>query len=50
MSTTGGDLLAAVALGIIYHSVLGLALGVIFLRTRNLLAGSLFHIAYNSLA
>lgn len=50
MSTTGGDLLAALALGIVYHSVLGLALGVIFLRTHNLLAGSLFHIAFNSLA
>jgi membrane protease YdiL (CAAX protease family) len=40
---THGDLLSAAFVGIASQAPYGLAFGVIFQRTRNLLAGSLFH-------
>jgi membrane protease YdiL (CAAX protease family) len=40
---THGDLVIAALVGIIGQAPYGLALGVIFQRTRNLLAGSVFH-------
>ena len=45
--TMGGDVLAGLALGIASHSVMGLALGILFQRTRNLIAPSLVHVANN---
>lgn len=43
----GGDVLQGLALGIASHSMLGLAAGIIFQRTRNLIASSLVHVANN---
>jgi membrane protease YdiL (CAAX protease family) len=43
----GGELLQGLALGIASHSMLGLAVGIIFQRTRNLIAPSLVHVANN---
>jgi len=43
----GGDILQGLALGIASHSMLGLALGIVFLRTRNLIAPSIIHVANN---
>ena len=43
----GGDVLQGLALGIASHSMLGLALGIIFQRTRNLIAPSIVHVANN---
>ena len=40
---THGDLVAAVCAGVAGQTPYGLALGVIYQRTRNLVAGSLFH-------
>jgi len=40
---THGDLVSAACAGIIGQAPYGLAFGVIFQRTRNLLAGSVFH-------
>jgi membrane protease YdiL (CAAX protease family) len=47
--TMNGDVLGGLALSILSHSVMGLAYGVIFYRTRNLVACSLLHIVLNSL-
>ncbi|MCH8165553.1 MAG: CPBP family intramembrane metalloprotease [Planctomycetes bacterium] len=44
----GGDLLAGAAMSILVQSSMGLALGVIFLRTRNLLACSVIHVVFNT--
>ncbi len=44
----GGDLLAGAAMSILIQSPVGLALGVIFLRTRNLLACSVIHVVVNT--
>ena len=43
----GGDILQGLALGIASHSMLGLAVGIIFQRTRNLIAPSIVHVANN---
>ena len=43
----GGDILQGLALGIASHSMMGLALGIIFQRTRNLIAPSIVHVATN---
>ncbi len=43
----GGDVLQGLALGIASHSMMGLALGIIFQRTRNLIAPSIVHVATN---
>lgn len=43
----GGNVLQGLALGIASHSMLGLALGIVFQRTRNLIAPSIIHIANN---
>jgi len=43
----GGDILQGLALGIASHSIMGLALGIIFQRTRNLIAPSIVHVATN---
>ena len=42
-SETGGDLLTAACMGIVGQAPFGIAFGVIFQRTRNLLAGSVVH-------
>ena len=44
----GGDFLAGAAMSILIQSPMGLALGVIFLRTRNLLACSVIHVVFNT--
>ncbi|MCH8345151.1 MAG: CPBP family intramembrane metalloprotease [Planctomycetes bacterium] len=44
----GGDLLAGAALSILVQGSMGLAFGVIFLRTRNLLACSVIHVVLNT--
>ncbi len=44
----GGDLLAGAALSILSQGSTGLAFGVIFLRTRNLLACSVIHVVVNT--
>lgn len=43
----GGDILQGLALGIASHSIFGLAMGVIFQRTRNLIAPSIAHVVIN---
>lgn len=43
----GGDVLQGLALGIASHSIFGLAMGVIFQRTRNLIAPSIAHVVIN---
>ena len=43
----GGDILQGLALGIASHSILGLAAGIIFQRTRTLIAPSIVHVANN---
>jgi len=43
----GRDILAGLALGIASHSIFGLAMGIIFQRTRNLVAPSIVHVANN---
>ena len=43
----GGDILQGLALGIASHGMMGLALGIIFQRTRNLIAPSIVHVANN---
>lgn len=48
-NTGHNGLLPALASTIVYQAVIGLALGVIFERTRNLLAPSIVHIIVNSL-
>lgn len=45
----GGDVLQGLALGIASHSISGLAMGVIFQRTRNLIAPSITHVVINML-
>ncbi len=44
----GGDLLAGAARSILIQGSIGLGLGVIFLRTRNLLACSVIHVVVNT--
>ncbi len=44
----GGDLLAGAAMSILMQGSAGLAFGVIFLRTRNLLACSVIHVVVNT--
>ncbi|MFN8513870.1 MAG: CPBP family intramembrane glutamic endopeptidase [Thermomicrobiales bacterium] len=48
-NTDHAGLLPALASTIVYQATLGLAFGVIFERTRNLLAPSVAHILVNSL-
>jgi membrane protease YdiL (CAAX protease family) len=43
----GGDVWQGLALGIASHSIFGLAMGVIFQRTRNLIAPSIVHVVIN---
>lgn len=43
----GGDVLQGLALGIASHSISGLAMGVIFQRTHNLMAPSIVHVIIN---
>lgn len=43
----GGDVMQGLALGIASHSMMGLALGIIFQRTRNLIAPSIIHVVVN---
>ena len=43
----GGDVWQGLALGIASHSISGLAMGVIFQRTRNLIAPSIVHVVIN---
>ena len=43
----GGDVLQGLALGIASHSMFGLAMGIIFQRTRNLVASSIAHVVIN---
>jgi membrane protease YdiL (CAAX protease family) len=43
----GGDVLQGLALGMASHSISGLAMGVIFQRTRNLIAPSIVHVVIN---
>ena len=43
----GGDVLQGFALGIASHSMMGLAMGIIFQRTRNLIAPSIVHVVTN---
>lgn len=43
----GGDILQGLALGIASHSIFGLAMGIIFQRTRNLIAPSIVHVVIN---
>jgi membrane protease YdiL (CAAX protease family) len=43
----GGDVLQGLALGIASHSISGLAMGVIFQRTRNLIAPAITHVVIN---
>jgi membrane protease YdiL (CAAX protease family) len=43
----GGDMLQGLALGIASHSIFGLAMGIIFQRTRNLIAPSIVHVVIN---
>jgi membrane protease YdiL (CAAX protease family) len=43
----GGDMLQGLALGIASHSIFGLAMGIIFQRTRNLIAPSIIHVVIN---
>jgi len=45
--TMGGDVIAGLALGIASHSIFGLAMGIIFYRTRNLVAPSIVHVVIN---
>lgn len=45
--TMGGDILQGLALGIASHSISGLAMGIIFQRTRNLIAPSITHVIIN---
>jgi membrane protease YdiL (CAAX protease family) len=47
--TMNGDVLGGLALSILSHSLIGLAYGIIFYRTRNLVACSILHIVLNSL-
>ncbi|MBK8469451.1 MAG: CPBP family intramembrane metalloprotease [Actinomycetales bacterium] len=48
-STDHAGLLPAIAITIVQQSLLGLALGILFERTRNLLVPSVVHIALNSM-
>lgn len=48
-NTAGGSLLPAVAATLVNQAVLGLAFGIIFERTRNLLAPSVVHVLLNSM-
>ncbi|GAB4569415.1 MAG: hypothetical protein Fur0017_14180 [Anaerolineales bacterium] len=43
----GGDVLQGLALGIASHSMFGLAMGIIFQQTRNLIAPSIIHVVIN---
>lgn len=47
-STLHGDWLAGAAYTIIDQAILGLGMAIIFLRTRNLLAPSIFHVILNT--
>ncbi|MBL8157745.1 MAG: CPBP family intramembrane metalloprotease, partial [Anaerolineae bacterium] len=47
-SSTGGNFLTALASTLAYQAFLGLAFGVIFERTRNLVAGSAVHVVLNT--
>lgn len=48
-NTGHAGLLPAIAITIVHQSVIGLALGILFERTRNLLVPSVVHIALNSM-
>jgi membrane protease YdiL (CAAX protease family) len=50
MSSTGGDPLAAAASTILFQGTMGLAFGVMFARTGSLIAGSISHVALNSIS
>ena len=45
--TMGGDVIGGLALGIASHSIFGLAMGVLFQRTRNLITPSVIHVVIN---
>jgi len=45
--TMGGDWVAGLALGIASHSIFGLVMGILFQRTRNLIAPSVIHVLIN---
>lgn len=45
--TMGGDVIGGLALGIASHSIFGLAMGVLFQRTRNLITPSVIHVFIN---
>jgi membrane protease YdiL (CAAX protease family) len=45
--TMGGDVIGGLALGIASHSIFGLAMGVLFQRTRNLIVPSIIHVVIN---
>ncbi len=49
MQSMGGNLLAGLAICIVSQAVTGLAFGIIFRRTRNLVAPSVAHVAMNVL-
>lgn len=48
-TVTGGDPVAAVAYTVVHQAVLGVALGVLFARTRDLVAPSAVHVLLNSI-
>jgi membrane protease YdiL (CAAX protease family) len=48
-NTGHSGLLPAIAITIVQQSLLGLAFGILFERTRNLLVPSVVHIALNSM-
>lgn len=48
LTMTGGDVLAAVAYTIVFQSLLGIGLGVVFARTWSLIAPSILHVLMNS--
>ena len=48
-SAVHGDWLAGAAYTIIDQAVIGLGMAIIFLRTRNLLASSIFHVLLDTL-
>jgi membrane protease YdiL (CAAX protease family) len=45
--TMGGDVVQGLALGVASHSISGIMMGIIFRRTRNLIAPSIVHIVIN---
>jgi membrane protease YdiL (CAAX protease family) len=48
-TTDGAGLLSALAVGIVHQATIGLAFGIVFERTRNLLAPSVAHVLANTM-